>query len=76
MPPARRVFTVEKKATESWSELKFECPKCGSIDVNIKYGLGDIDVARGIHGNGHTKYDREFTYKPSRYGKVKGTKVK
>ena len=72
----KNIFDVSKKANENWSDLVFICPKCDSSDTRLKFGLGDIDVAVGIHGNGHTKYDREFTYKPSRYGKFKGKKVK
>jgi len=73
----KHVFTVSKKSCmESWSEMEFECPECGSKNTRVKYSVGDIDIAVGIHGNGQTKYDREFVYKPSRYGKFRGTKVK
>ena len=70
------VFTVSKKFDENWSEMEFQCPECASNNTSVKFGIGDVDVARGIHGNGHTKYDREFSYKPSRFGKFRGKKIK
>lgn len=70
------IFTVSKKYMENWSELSFICPKCNSNNIRIKIGFGDMDIALGNHGNGHTGFDKEFTYKPSKYGKFRGKKIK
>lgn len=70
------IFLVSKKSMENWSELEFICPECDSTNTGIKFGLGGIDIALGLYGNSHTKYDREFTYKHSRYGKFKGIKMR
>ena len=71
------VFTVSKKTTmENWEDLHFDCEKCGSTNTRILPSTPATDTAIGLLGNGHTKFDREFVYKPSRYGKFKGTKVK
>ncbi len=70
------VFTVSKRTImENWSELHFDCEICGSANTRILTSTCEYDVAVGILGNGHTKFDREFVNKPSRYGKFKGTKI-
>ncbi len=73
----KEIFTVSKKSImENWSNLHFDCEECGSSNTRILIGKPEIDVAVGILGNGHTKFDREFVSKPSRFGKFRGTKVK
>ena len=68
-------FIVSKQDLESWSELQFECPECGSTDTRTKFGIGDTAVCIGRCGNESTGYGSEFIKQPGKYGYFKGTKI-
>jgi len=56
---------------------KLKCPECGSKDTFKKFGIGAVDTAEGIFGNGRTGMSKNVTYHPSSLtSKVKGTKIR